>query len=87
MKAKTRGNDFDRAKLDDFNKTDAKNLTARCAPQEKEEKFSGEILSIAGILELTAESSIDDVKAALRQLRNESYGVDRLLESRYEAKQ
>jgi len=42
---------------------------------------AGEILSRAGISELTAESGIDEVEAALRRLRREMNGVDNLRET------
>ena len=42
---------------------------------------AGEILSRAGIAELTAESGIDEVEAALRKLRREMNGADNLRET------
>jgi hypothetical protein len=42
---------------------------------------AGEILARAGIKALTAESGVDVVEAALRQLRYEMTGVDRLRET------
>jgi len=56
-------------------------ICARKPTQERERKFVGEILSIAGIPELTAQSGIDDVEAALRRFRREMPGVDRLRET------
>ena len=55
--------------------------THTATTQDKERKFAGEILSITGILELTAQSGIDEVEAALRRLRREMPGVDRLRET------
>ena len=63
-------------------KAAANDCTNTVTTQEREKKFAGEILSIAGISELTAQSGIiDEVEAALRRLRREMPGVDRLRET------
>ena len=62
-------------------KAGANDCTNTVTTQDRERKFAGEILSIAGIPELTAQSGIDEVEAALRRLRREMPGVDRLRET------
>jgi len=49
--------------------------------QRAEPPPAGEILNHAGILELTAQSGIDEVEAALRRLRGELIGADNLREA------
>ena len=62
-------------------KADANDCTNTVTTQDRRRKFAGEILSIAGIPELTAQSGIDEVEAALRRLRREMLGVDRMRET------
>ena len=65
----------------DFANTGVNDVTSTAAINEKDGKFTGEILTLAGIQKLTAQSSIDEVEAALMRLRHEMSGVDHLRET------
>ena len=75
------GNDVSRAGIDDFKNNGANIGNNDETPQRSKTKLAREILTLAGIQQLTAESGIDAVEAALRRLRLELSGVDRLRES------
>jgi len=64
----------------DFANTGMNDLV-NCASYENNVKSACKILAIAGIPELMVQSGIDEVEAALRRLRRELSGVDRLRET------